>query len=49
MHKTCWVDCTLGSPAQLNAYTVHDAPARIMYIQYAVHDAPARIIQLFNF
>jgi len=33
LHKTCWVDSTLGSPdwtVRLNAYTVHAVPAWIM-------------------
>ena len=35
MHKTCWIDSTLGSPdwtVRLNAYTVHDVPARIKHL-----------------
>ena len=35
LHKTCWVDSTLGSPdwtVRLNACTVHVVPARIMQL-----------------
>ena len=35
LHKTCWVDFTVGSPdgtVRVNAYTVHFVTVRIMQI-----------------
>ena len=37
LHKTCWVDTTLGSPE----WTV-----RVIVIHYTVHVVPARSMQL---